>query len=103
MISTVADFVSVLSVADYFNKGGDIMNNVTVREFTSRMWYVQPMVIIPWRKLNNEPDLEEIKKRAIYVGTPHELRSDNYANINNRYVDGYGAIDGTMVITVHGD
>lgn len=75
----------------------------TVREFTSRMWYVQPMVVIPWNKLHNETDINKIKERAIYVGTPHELMSVNNEVVNNRYVDGYGVIDNTMIITVHGD
>lgn len=75
----------------------------TVKEFTSKMWYTQPMVVIPWNKLHNEIDINKIKAKAIYVGTPHELRSDNYTDVNNRYVDGYGVIDNTMIITVHGD
>ena len=76
---------------------------ITVREFTSRMWYAQPMVIIPWKRLHNEIDIKKIKENAIYIGTPHELRSDNYANINNRTVDSYGVIDNNIIITVHGD
>lgn len=75
----------------------------TIREFTSRMWYTQQMIIISWKKLHNEIDIEKIKANAIYIGTPHGLRSDNHANINNMTVDGYGVIDNTMIITVHGD
>ena len=76
--------------------------NITVREFTDHMWYTQPMVIVPQSKLHDEIDIEKIKANAIYVGTPHGLRSDNYANINNMMVKGYGVIDNTMVVTVWG-
>ena len=75
----------------------------TVREFTGRMWYSQPMIIIPWNRLHNETNLEKIKERAIYIGTPHELRSVTNANINNMAMDSYGAIDNTIIITVHGN
>ena len=75
----------------------------TVREFTGRMWYSQPMIIIPWKRLRNETDIEKIKERSIYIGTPHELRSVTNTNINNMTVDGYGVIDNTIIITVHGD
>lgn len=75
----------------------------TIREFTSHMWYAQQMIIIPWQKLHNEIDIEKIKANAIYIGTPHELRSVIYDNINNKILDSYGVIDNTMIITVHGD
>lgn len=82
---------------------------MTVREFTSRMWYMQKVVVIKWKKFdpnhwNPEQNIDPVKtaeELAEYVGTPHKLRSINYNHINDMLVDSYGAIDGTIIIEVH--
>ena len=81
----------------------------TVREFTDRMWYAQKMIIIKWQDFDMigwgikeiENCLETAKKKAVYVGTPHELRSEVYADVNKMIVDSYGTMEDTLIIEVY--
>ena len=74
---------------------------MTVREFTSRMWYSQKIIVIKWKEFDRCKDIDEIRKAALMVGENYQLRSVNYENINNMLVDSYGAIDDTIIIEVH--
>lgn len=82
---------------------------MTVREFTSRVWYSQKIVVIKWREfdfINNNIEERDIPlkaaiERAEYVGTPHELRSVIHSRINEMLIDSYGVIDDTLIIEVH--
>ncbi len=74
---------------------------MTVREFTSRMWYSQKIIVIKWKEFDRCKDIDEIRKAALMVGENYQLRSVNYENINNMLVDCYGAIDDTIIIEVH--
>lgn len=75
----------------------------TVREFTDRMWYAQKMLIIKWRdfEIISCDIMKAAKEKAIYIGTPHELRSEVYADVNKRIIDSYGVVDNTLIIEVH--
>ena len=76
---------------------------MTVSEFLGRCWYRTNLVIIKWRVFDTvkEANIEQIKEKAIYVGTPHELNNDIHKNIHNMSLDSYGIIDGHLIILVH--
>lgn len=74
---------------------------MTVREFFGRCWYRTKLVIIKWQVFEHEYNIEQIKEKAIYVGTPHELNSDIHKNIHNMSLDSYGIIDDYLIILVH--
>lgn len=73
---------------------------MTVSEFLGRCWYLTKLVIIKWQvfdTVKEAANIEQIKEKAIYVGTPHELNSD----IHNMSLDSYGIIDDYLIILVH--
>lgn len=73
---------------------------MTVNEFLGRCWYRTDLVIIKWQvfdTVKEAANIEQIKEKAIYVGTPHELNSD----IQNMSLDSYGIIDDYLIILVH--
>lgn len=74
---------------------------MTVREFTSHVWYSQKIIVIKWKEFDRCKDIDEIRKAALMVGENYQLRSVNYENINNMLVDSYGVIDDTLIIEVH--
>lgn len=74
---------------------------MTVREFTSRVWYSQKIMIIKWQVFDIYKDIDDIQKLALMVGENWQLRSVNYEKVNNMLVDSYGAIDNTLIIEVH--
>lgn len=74
---------------------------MTVREFTSRMWYSQKIIVIKWKEFDRCKDIDEIRKAALMVGENYQLRSVNYENINNMLVDSYGVMDDMLIIEVH--
>lgn len=74
---------------------------MTVREFTSRVWYSQKIVIIKWREFDKCNDIDDIRKAALMIGENYQLRSINYDKVNGMLVDSYGVIDDTLIIEVH--
>lgn len=72
---------------------------MTVSEFLGRCWCLTKLVIIKWQVFDTvkEANIEQIKEKAIYVGTPHELNSD----VHNMSLDSYGIIDDHLIILVH--
>lgn len=78
-------------------KGG---RNMTVRDFTSRVWYSQKITIIKWKEFDKCKNIDEIRKVALMVGENYQLRSVNYEKINNMLVDSYGVMDDTLIIEV---
>lgn len=74
---------------------------MTVRDFTSRLWYSQKIIVIKWKEFDKCNDIDEIRKAALMVGENWQLRSVNYENVNNMLVDSYGVMDNTMIIEVH--
>lgn len=77
---------------------------MTVSEFLGRCWYRTDLVIINWQvfgTVKEAVNIEQIKEKAIYVGTPHELNSDIHKNIHNMSLDSYGIIDDYLIILVH--
>lgn len=77
---------------------------MTVREFTSRVWYIQQIIVIKWQefdKVKDKANIEEIKEKAFMYGANHELSSVTYEKVNNMLVDSYGVIDDYLIIEVH--
>lgn len=82
---------------------------MTVREFTSRVWYSQKIIVIKWKNFDyinksievTDKYFETIKEQAEYVGTPHKLRSVKYDNINEMLIDSYGVMNNVLIIEVH--
>ena len=74
---------------------------MTVRDFTSRLWYSQKIIVIKWKEFDKCNDIDDIKRRSLMVGENWQLRSVNYENVNNMLVDSYGVMDNTMIIEVH--
>lgn len=81
----------------------------TVSEFTSKMWYAQKILIIKWQDFDTigwgireiENCLEAAKEKAVYIGTPHELRSEVYTDVNKMTIDSYGVMDDVLIIEVY--
>lgn len=73
---------------------------MTVREFTSQLWYIQKIAIIKWKAFEQCNDIDDIRHKALMVGNNYELRSVIYDNINDMLVDRYGAMDDMLVIEV---
>lgn len=74
---------------------------MTVREFTSRIWYAQKIMIIKWKEFDKCKDIDEIRKAAVMTGENCDLRSVTYDKVNNMLVDSYGVIDNVLIIEVH--
>lgn len=74
---------------------------MTVREFTSRIWYSQKIMIIKWQDFDKCKNIDDIRKAALMVGENYQLRSVNYEKANNMLVDSYGVMDDTLIIEVH--
>jgi len=74
---------------------------MTIREFTSRLWYSQKIIVIKWKDFDKCKDIDDIRKVALMVGENYQLRSVNYENVNNMSVDSYGVMDDTLIIEVH--
>lgn len=74
---------------------------MTVREFTSRVWYSQKIMIIKWKDFDKCNNIDDIRKVALMVGENYQLRSENYEKVNNMLVDSYGVMDNTLIIEVH--
>jgi len=74
---------------------------MTVKEFTSRLWYAQNIVIITWQQFDKCNDLDEILGKALLKCENWQLRSDVYKKINNKLVDSYGVMDEYLIIEVH--
>ena len=74
---------------------------MTVREFTSKMWYSQKIVVIKWKEFDKCNDIDDIRKAALMVGENYQLRSINYDKVNDMLVDSYGVMDNTLIIEVH--
>ena len=74
---------------------------MTVREFTSHMWYAQKVIVIKWKEFDKCNNIDDIKRRALMVGENCNLRSTAYEKICEMLVDSYGAIGDTMIIEVH--
>ena len=74
---------------------------MTVREFTSKMWYLQKIVVIKWKEFDKCNDINDIRKAALMVGKNYQLRSINYDKVNGMLVDSYGVMDDTLIIEVH--
>ena len=77
------------------------MEVMTVREFTSHVWYAQKIMVIKWKDFDRCNDIDDIRKTALMVGENHQLRSVNYDNVNKMLVDSYGVMDDTLIIEVH--
>lgn len=74
---------------------------MTVREFTSHVWYSQKIAIIKWQDLDKCNDIDDIRKAALMVGENYQLRSINYDKVNDMLVYSYGVMDNTLIIEVH--
>ena len=74
---------------------------MTVREFTSKMWYSQKIAVIKWKEFDKCNDIDDIRKAALMVGENYQLGSINYDNVNGMLVDSYGVMDNTLIIKVH--
>lgn len=74
---------------------------LTVREFTSRLWYSQPIIVLKWQQFDRWYNIDEIRKAALMVGENYQLRSINYEDVCNMAVDSYGVMDNTLIIEVH--
>ncbi len=74
---------------------------MTVREFTSHVWYSQKIMVIKWKEFDKCKDIDEIRKAALMVGENCQLRSVKYEKVNNMLVDSYGVMDNTLIIEVH--
>lgn len=86
---------------------------MTVREFTSRVWYGQEIVIIKWADFDKifredcaipgteQTALERIREKALMTGANHDLRSVTYESVNNMIVDSYGVYENLLIIEVH--
>lgn len=74
---------------------------MTVREFTSKMWYAQQIVIITWQQFDRCKDIDEVLGKALLRCENWQLRSEVYREINNKMVDSYGVMDGYLIVEVH--
>lgn len=74
---------------------------MTIREFTSHVWYSQKIMVIKWQDFDKCKDIDDIRKAALMVGENWQLLSVNHKNVNNMLVDSYGVIDDTLIIEVH--
>ena len=74
---------------------------MTVREFTSLVWYIQKIIIVKWKDFDKCKDIDDIRKVALMVGENYQLGSVNYEKVNNMLVDSYGVMDDTLIIEVH--
>ena len=74
---------------------------MTVMEFTSKMWYLQKIIVIKWKEFDKCNDINDIRKAALMVGKNYQLRSINYYKVNGMLVDSYGVMDDTLIIEVH--
>ena len=74
---------------------------MTVMEFTSKMWYLQKIIVIKWKEFDKCNDINDIRKAALMVGKNYQLRSINYDKVNGMLVDSYGVMDDTLIIEVH--
>jgi hypothetical protein len=70
---------------------------MTVNELTNFIWYVQEIIIV-----ESVPslDIDELRTKALFVGDNAELRSDNYKDIKNRYIQSFGAVEDFVVVTL---
>ena len=71
---------------------------MTLREFCSRCWYVQPIVIVEYGKY--DPRRGDPESQAIAKGTPHEFRSVVYEELKKRTVKSYGVINNNLIVEV---
>lgn len=74
---------------------------MTVMGFTSKMWYLQKIIVIKWKEFDKCNDINDIRKAALMVGKNYQLRSINYDKVNGMLVDSYGVMDDTLIIEVH--
>lgn len=74
---------------------------MTVREFTSQLWYSQKIMVIKWKDFDKCKDIDDIRKVALMVGENYQLKSVNYEKVNNMLVDSYGVMDDALIIEVH--
>ena len=74
---------------------------MTVREFTSKMWYSQKIAVIKLKEFDKCNNIDDIRKAALMIGENCQLRSINYDEVNGMLVGSYGVIDDTLIIEVH--
>ena len=76
----------------------------TVNEFLNRCWYGSKIIVIYWADCEiylAAHDIDAIKEKAKFVGTPHELRSDTFKDVREMTVDSFGAMDDYIIIETH--
>ena len=77
---------------------------LSVEKFVDNCWYVCPIIVIKIKDagvFRDTIDMEKIKEKAVYVGTPSQLLgSDECKYICNMTVDRYGVIDEYLIIEV---
>ena len=72
----------------------------TVRDFVSRLWYTENMMIIPYKhEPITYPTLDNFRQISIYEGINHTLKDNE---ILNKWVKSYGVIDSVLIIEVEG-
>lgn len=72
-----------------------------VKEFVSRLWYSQDLVIIKWRDFDKCKDFDEILDKSLAVCDNADLRSAEYKWIMEMDIDSYGVYDGMLIVEVH--
>ena len=78
-----------------------------INEFSDRCWYGTKMVIIKWADADTvmrscpQDLLAALKENAVYVGTPHELRSETHKEIRELILESYGVVDDHLIVEVH--
>lgn len=74
---------------------------MTVREFTNRLWYVTPFVVISEKTdFGDLYTLESIKEKALWCGTGNTTMSESFKAVAKREVKRYGIFDNELILEV---
>lgn len=75
------------------------MNN-TLADFCGRLWFSEDIVVIERNVIGVNTSLNELKKKALYVGQNFLMSSITHKGLIGRNVFSYGTVEGTLVIEV---
>lgn len=72
----------------------------TLREFISKLWVGNKIVVITQEAFDKCSDIEDIRKASLMFGESWQLRSVVYDDVNNMMVMSYGVMGDVLVIKV---
>ena len=70
-----------------------------VAEFIDKVWWSTKIAIIEPSKKGDENGIE-IRKRALFYGIADEYEKEWEKNLNNKKIEGFGALNNRIIVIV---